>query len=160
MWAWAVLGLAGSVLIACCAPRALHDGVVGWWYAPTWPGRAATTLIYAGMAGLAVAWAVLGRRLPSRRTLLLVSALWILPLALAPPLFSRDLYSYLAQGTTCTSGAILLCCAHRAGRPRYAHAPAAVSPFGVTPGALRPLFLELMSLIVGVGGSHLVAEVC
>ena len=78
-WAWAVLGLAGSVLVAGCAPRALHDGAVGWWYAPGWPGRAATTLIYVGMAALAVAWVGLGRDLPGRRTLLAIAALWILP---------------------------------------------------------------------------------
>ena len=161
MWAWAVLGLAGSVLIACCAPRALHDGVVGWWYAPTWPGRAATTLIYAGMAALAVAWAGLGRRLPSRRTLLLVSALWILPLALAPPLFSRDLYSYLAQGTILHLGRNPYHVAPTVlGGLGHAHVLAAVSPFWRhTTAPYGPLFLELMSVIVGVGGSHLVAEV-
>jgi hypothetical protein len=160
-WAWAVLGLAGSVVIACCAPRALHDGVVGWWYAPGWPGRAATALIYVGMAALAVAWVGLGRHLPGRRTLLAITALWLLPLALAPPLFSRDLYSYLAQGTILHLGrnpyhvapTVLAGLGHT-------HVLAAVSPFWRhTTAPYGPLFLELVSLIVGVGGSHLVAEV-
>jgi hypothetical protein len=160
-WAWAVLGLAGSVLVALCAPRALHDGVVGWWYTPSWPGRAATALIYVGMACLAVAWVGLGRHLPGRRTLLVIAVLWLLPLALAPPLFSRDLYSYLAQGT------IL----HLGHNPYHvpptvlaglgqSHLLAAVSPFWRhTTAPYGPLFLELVSLIVGVGGSHLIAEV-
>jgi alpha-1,6-mannosyltransferase len=160
-WAWAVLGLAGSALVAYCAPRALHDGVVGWWYSPGWPGRASTALIYVGMAALAVAWVGLGRHLPGRRTLLAIAALWIVPLALAPPLFSRDLYSYLAQGT------IL----HLGHNPYHvpptvlaglgqAHMLAAVSPFWHhTTAPYGPLFLELVSFVVGVGGHHLVVEV-
>jgi hypothetical protein len=160
-WAWAVLGMAGSVLVAWCAPRALHDGVVGWWYQPGWPGRAATALIYVGMAALAVAWVGLGRRLPGRRTLLAIAALWVLPLALAPPLFSRDLYSYLAQATILHVGhnpyhvtpTVLAGLGH-------GHVLAAVSPFWRhTTAPYGPLFLELVSLIVGVVGSHLVAEV-
>jgi hypothetical protein len=160
-WAWGVLGLAGSALVACCAPRALHDGVVGWWYAPSWPGPAATALIYVGMAALAVAWVGLGRHLPRRRTLLAISALWLLPLALAPPLFSRDLYSYLAQGTILHLGhnpyhvppTVLT----GLGRP---HVLAGVSPFWRhTTAPYGPLFLELMSLIVGIAGAHLIAGV-
>jgi hypothetical protein len=160
-WAWAVLGLAGSVLVAWCAPRALHDGVVGWWYQPGWPGRAATALIYVGMAALAVAWVGLGRRLPGRRALLAIAALWILPLALAPPLFSRDLYSYLAQATILHLG-------HNPYHVTptvldglgYGHVLAAVSPFWrQTTAPYGPLFLELVSLIVGVVGPHLVAGV-
>ncbi len=160
-WAWAVLGLAGSVLVAGCAPRALHDGAVGWWYAPGWPGRAATTLIYVGMAALAVAWVGLGRDLPGRRTLLAIAALWILPVALAPPLFSRDLYSYLAQGTILHLGHnpyhVPPTVLDGLGQP---HVLAAVSPFWRhTTAPYGPLFLELVSLIVGVAGSHLVAAV-
>lgn len=160
-WAWAVLGLAGSVLIAVCAPRALHDAVVGWWYDPRWPGRAATALIYVGMAALAVAWLGLGRRLPGRRSVLAIAALWLLPLTLAPPLFSRDLYSYAAQGTILHLGrspyhvtpTVLAGLGH-------GHTLAAVSPFWRhTTAPYGPLFLELVSLIVGLTGSHLIAAV-
>jgi len=49
------------------------------------------------MAALCVAWLMLGRRLPSTRALIAIAVLWTLPLALAPPLFSRDVYSYIAQ---------------------------------------------------------------
>lgn len=159
--AWAALGLAGSVLIAWCAPRALHDGVVGWWYQPGWPGRAATGLIYVGMAALTVAWLGLGRSLPGRRGLLAIAALWILPLALAPPLFTRDLYSYLAQGTILHLGrnpyhvtpTVLVGLGH-------GHVLNAVSPFWRhTTAPYGPLFLELVGLIVGIVGSHLVAGV-
>lgn len=68
-------------------------------------GRAAIGLVaaYFGLVLLVAAWALLGRRVrgpepPGRRTLLLTLGLWAAPLLLAPPLFSRDVYSYLAQG--------------------------------------------------------------
>jgi hypothetical protein len=100
-WAWVSLGFAGSVLVAYAAPRALSDPVVGWWYRPAVPPArlTAVVLVYVGMAALCVAWLLLGRRLPPSRSLLVIAAAWMVPLALAPPLFSRDVYSYLAQGT-------------------------------------------------------------
>ncbi|MCX4824736.1 polyprenol phosphomannose-dependent alpha 1,6 mannosyltransferase MptB [Streptomyces sp. NBC_01142] len=68
-------------------------------------GRAALGLVgaYFGLVLLVAAWALLGRAVrgpepPDRRTLLLTLGLWAAPLLLAPPLFSRDVYSYLAQG--------------------------------------------------------------
>lgn len=59
--------------------------------------------VYFGLVLLIAAWALLGRlvhgpRPPAPRALLLVLAVWAAPLLLAPPLFSRDVYSYLAQG--------------------------------------------------------------
>jgi alpha-1,6-mannosyltransferase len=160
-WAWGALGLAGSVLVAWCAPRALHDSVVGWWYSPDWPDHAAGALVYVGMAGLAVAWLGLGRRLPSRRVLLAISALWILPLALAPPLFSRDLYSYLAQGTLLHLGHSPYHVAPVAlSGLGHGHVLDAVSPFWRhTTAPYGPLFLELVSLVVGIAGRHLIAGV-
>ncbi|MFE6132068.1 polyprenol phosphomannose-dependent alpha 1,6 mannosyltransferase MptB [Streptomyces sp. NPDC056437] len=68
-------------------------------------GRAAIGLVgaYFGLVLLVAAWAMLGQSVrgpkpPDRRTLLLTLGLWAAPLLLAPPLFSRDVYSYLAQG--------------------------------------------------------------
>ncbi|GHK01196.1 membrane protein [Streptomyces sp. Y2F8-2] len=68
-------------------------------------GRAALGLVgvYFGVVLLIAAWALLGRVVrgpepPTPRALLLVLATWAAPLLLAPPLFSRDVYSYLAQG--------------------------------------------------------------
>ncbi|MET9444276.1 polyprenol phosphomannose-dependent alpha 1,6 mannosyltransferase MptB [Streptomyces sp. NPDC006610] len=59
--------------------------------------------VYFGVVLLIAAWALLGPLLrgpqpPTPRALLLVLATWAAPLLLAPPLFSRDVYSYLAQG--------------------------------------------------------------
>ncbi|MEU9211048.1 polyprenol phosphomannose-dependent alpha 1,6 mannosyltransferase MptB [Streptomyces sp. NPDC048415] len=68
-------------------------------------GRAVLGLVgvYFGVVLLIAAWALLGTVVrgpepPTPRALLLVLAVWAAPLLLAPPLFSRDVYSYLAQG--------------------------------------------------------------
>ncbi|MFI6932887.1 polyprenol phosphomannose-dependent alpha 1,6 mannosyltransferase MptB [Streptomyces sp. NPDC050287] len=68
-------------------------------------GRAALGLVgaYFGVVLLIAAWALLGRlirgpRPPSTRALLMTLVIWAVPLLIAPPLFSRDVYSYLAQG--------------------------------------------------------------
>ena len=162
-WVWAALGLGGSVLVAYAAPHAVDDRVVGWWYVPGAPSGRGTSLalVYVGMAVLCGAWLGLGRALPSRRGLLLIGVAWALPLVLAPPLFSRDVYSYLAQGT------IL-----RLGHSPYHTAPAAlaglghqhvldaVSPFWRhTTAPYGPLFLGLVAIVTAVVGSHLIAGV-
>ena len=69
VWSYAAPGLAGSVLVAYAAPRAVADHVVGWWYMPGAPaGREhSLVLVYIGMAVLCGAWLGLGRALPSRR---------------------------------------------------------------------------------------------
>ncbi|MGH2877706.1 MAG: polyprenol phosphomannose-dependent alpha 1,6 mannosyltransferase MptB, partial [Solirubrobacteraceae bacterium] len=162
--ALATFGLAGALLVGVAAPGAVADHVVGWWYAPAFlAGRGtATALVYAGMAILCLAWLGLGRGpLPSRRALLSIAALWTLPLALAPPLFSRDVYSYLAQGTIMQLGHSPYDTAPSAlaalGHP---HVLAAVSPFwSTTTAPYGPLFLGLISLVVAAVGSHLVAGV-
>lgn len=59
---------------------------------------------YFGVVLLIAAWLLLGRlvrspeRRPGTRELVGVLVIWSIPLLLAPPLFSRDVYSYLAQG--------------------------------------------------------------
>jgi alpha-1,6-mannosyltransferase len=163
IWPCALVGSVGSALVAYAAPRALADPVVRWWYVPSAPAGRHTSvvLVYAGMALLVGAWLVLGRALPSPRALMIIAGLWALPLALAPPLFSRDLYSYLAQGTILHLGhnpyhsaPVLL---SRLGRQ---HVLDAVSPFWRhTTAPYGPLFLSLISVVVGVAGSHLVAGV-
>ncbi|HEY2439010.1 MAG TPA: polyprenol phosphomannose-dependent alpha 1,6 mannosyltransferase MptB [Solirubrobacteraceae bacterium] len=162
-WLWASLGLAGSMLTAYAAPRAVPDPAVRWWYVPAVPSGHAVSLalVYAGMAALGCAWLGLGRALPSQRATLAIGAVWLLPLALAPPLFSRDVYSYLAQGTILHLGHSPYKSAPQLlaslGRERVLDA---VSPFwrGTT-APYGPLFLGLVSVIVGVVGTNLVLGV-
>jgi len=105
-------GLTGSVLLAAGAfwagvlPRlrpwaGIPDldaagGVAGAW------GVAAAAV---GMGLLVVAWWWL-HRVPvlEVRWVQVTAALWAVPLALAPPLFSRDVYSYAAQGDLLAHG--------------------------------------------------------
>jgi alpha-1,6-mannosyltransferase len=163
LYAWAALGLAGSLLVAVAAPRAVNDGVVGWWYHPSFPGSrtAGVHLVWLGMAAMSVAWLALWREPPGRRAAIVIAAVWLVPLALAPPLFSRDVYSYIAQGTILHLGynpyheapAVLAGLGHQ-------HVLDAVSPFWRhTTAPYGPLFLELVSLIVGITGQHLIGGV-
>lgn len=165
IWAWAALGLAGSLLIALAGPLAVADPATEWWYTPAVPGGrgAATVLVYVGTAVLCLAWLGLGRHAgeAGRRTLLTIAAGWLLPVTLGPVLFSHDAYSYLAQGMVLHLGkspyrtppAVL-------GGLGYGHFLDAVSPFWRHATApYGPLFLGLMSVIVTVTGSHLVAGV-
>jgi alpha-1,6-mannosyltransferase len=97
------LGLAGSAFLALGGETAgalpARDLL-----APE-SGRAVLGLVgvYFGVVLLIAAWALLGTVVrgpepPTPRSLLAVLAVWAAPLLLAPPLFSRDVYSYLAQG--------------------------------------------------------------
>jgi alpha-1,6-mannosyltransferase len=160
---WVLLGFAGSALVAVAGGR-LGGGSVHWWLDPRIPPGGATNrvVLYAGMAAVAVAWLGLGRALSSRSAtpgqVAVVAALWCLPLALCPPLFSRDMYSYLAQGTIVHLGrdpyhvtpSIL-------GRLGQGHVLSAVDPFwrGTT-APYGPLFLAAVSVIVAIVGSNLV----
>ncbi len=80
------------------------------------PSRNATIAIavtYAGIGMLVLAWLWIGRMLrvhgavapaPDRAQLARTAVLWMIPLAVAPPMFSRDVYSYLAQSAILARG--------------------------------------------------------
>jgi alpha-1,6-mannosyltransferase len=123
----------------------------------------ALVVAYGGLALLVVAWLFLGRLVnsptggPSRRSLVLTLGVWALPLCLAPPMFSRDVYSYAAQGWLVQQHA----------NP-YFWGPAAVpGPFlhdvgndwWHTPAPYGPVFLVIARLVVGLGGGSVVPSV-
>ncbi|MQA07640.1 MAG: hypothetical protein GEU98_03630 [Pseudonocardiaceae bacterium] len=116
---------------------------------------------------LIVGWLLLGRfarpgvaRIVSRAQLDRTLIMWALPLMVIPPLFSRDVYSYLAQSEI----------VHR-GLDPYTRGPA--TALGVdhpltrgvsnmwreTPAPYGPLFLSLGSVISGLVGNHVVTGV-
>lgn len=66
-------------------------------------------MVFVGVGLLLQTWLVLGSDLSSGlrmrvSTLALILTAWSVPLLLAPPLFSRDVYAYLAQGRLLAEG--------------------------------------------------------
>lgn len=101
---------------------------------------------YFGLALLVAAWWRLGRavrdpRPPDTRALLVVLGAWAAPLAVMPPLFSRDVYSYLAQGAMVTAGVDVYRFGPAAlGGPLLAEVP---SMWQGTPAPYGPAFVSL-----------------
>ncbi|MFJ2926182.1 polyprenol phosphomannose-dependent alpha 1,6 mannosyltransferase MptB [Streptomyces massasporeus] len=155
-----VLGLAGTACLALGGETAGALPVEDLLHPAS--ARAALGLVgvYFGVVLLIVAWLLLGRlvrgpRPPQPRSLLLVLATWAAPLLLAPPLFSRDVYSYLAQGAMV-----------QAHLDVYAHGPARlggpladeVAPLWRHTGApYGPVFLAVAATLSGLTRGELPA---
>lgn len=67
-----------------------------------------SVLLWTGVAVMLAAWLGLGRRVidgtVSAYTLIVTTGFWLAPLLLSVPVFSRDTYSYLAQGALLRDG--------------------------------------------------------
>jgi alpha-1,6-mannosyltransferase len=159
---WIALGTAGSLLLTLAGPRLA--GGPRWWFHPAFgSGRTANTVaLYAGMALLSAAWLGLRRhahlRSATPRQLAPVVVLWSLPLVFGAPLFSHDVYSYLAQGTIARLGLnpyhVAPAALGRLGHPVVMNA---VDPFWRHATApYGPLFLAIMSGISALVGSHVI----
>ena len=65
-------------------------------------------LLWGGVALMLIAWLRLGRRVIDRTateyTMIATTGFWLAPLLLSVPVFSRDTYSYLAQGALLRDG--------------------------------------------------------
>jgi hypothetical protein len=163
-WGWTGLGLAGSLASTVAGADLLAHKPIEWWLHPRVPGR--ELVFYAGIAAVCAAWLGLGRRLgrapgTAPRELLLIGALWALPLMVGPSLFSRDLYSYLADGSILHLG---LSPYHQAPAVLAAHDQSyvlnAVSSFWRhTTAPYGPSFLGLASPIAAAAGSNLILGV-
>ncbi|MGH3773272.1 MAG: polyprenol phosphomannose-dependent alpha 1,6 mannosyltransferase MptB [Pseudonocardiaceae bacterium] len=111
-----LLGLAGSVLLATMAIGAggilvtdpLITGGSLSWIRYGHGHDLATVALYLGVGMLVWAWVRLGRDVLSGATTMrrvqVASAVWTAPVLVSPPLFTRDVYSYLAQGALAARG--------------------------------------------------------
>jgi alpha-1,6-mannosyltransferase len=123
------------------------------------------TMTTTGAVMMALAWLMLGRfalgqRRMSRGELDRTLWLWVLPLLIAPPMYSKDVYSYLAQSQIC-----------RLGLDPYRVGPATglgldhvftlsvPSLWRETPAPYGPLFLWIGRGISALTGENIVAAV-
>ena len=160
---WVALGTAGALGLALFGSRVGALPVEGRWWFSLPGGRIADGIpFYVSVAVLTAAWLGLGRQarrggLGSRRAWVVLGA-WGVPLALGPPLFSRDLYSYMAQGLV----------AH-GGHDPYTASASVLGPGPVlasvaevwrhTPAPYGPLFVSSTRAVAALFGSSFTADI-
>jgi hypothetical protein len=160
------LGLGGSVLLAAgglaagALPAQDPFGLAILRRHPGW----GVVVAYTGLVLLITAWWRLGhlvrdeaREAPTPRQLVTTLAAWSAPLLLAPPLFSRDVYSYLAQGAMVGAGLDV----YEHG-PAYYGGPVAAEVPAIwqhTPTPYGPFFLLVATGVTAAAGAHLAAGV-
>ena len=162
---WAAVGLVGSLITAVAATGAgalpVDDSLGTWPELLSLRSVPAVVLAYTGITLLCGAWWQLGpivRRLPDRLPFVLrTAAAWAAPLAIAPPLYSRDVYSYLVQGAL-----------FGAGWDPYRYGPSAYgggmaenvsAVWQDTPAPYGPVFLGTASGVTSISGEHLVVGI-
>ncbi|WP_406130425.1 polyprenol phosphomannose-dependent alpha 1,6 mannosyltransferase MptB [Streptomyces sp. NBC_00989] len=155
-----VLGLAGTAVLALGGETAGALPAADLFSPASAQAALGLVGVYFGVVLLIAAWLLLGKLVrsaepPTPRSLFLVLAVWASPLLLAPPLFSRDVYSYLAQGAMVDAHMDV-----------YAHGPAAlggpladeVAPLWQHTGApYGPVFLAVASGLSGLTRGELPA---
>lgn len=151
------MGLAGSGMLAISglAAGALPVGAPAWW--GDWRPFSLPALLsgYFGLTLMLVAWWWSGRaRERDQRTDLVTFVLWCLPLAVAPPLFSRDVYSYLAQGAMVSASLDVY--GDGGVSSLGGRLAAQVAPMWQdTPTPYGPVFVAISALVVAVAGTKL-----
>ncbi|MEU6641744.1 polyprenol phosphomannose-dependent alpha 1,6 mannosyltransferase MptB [Saccharomonospora sp. NPDC046836] len=165
------MGVIGSILLLLAsfgaAGTLVHDpllstGPLSW--IRYGHGRAiATAVLYVGFALVVWAWVRLGRYVldgrVGTRAVVVAALCWMAPLLIAPPLFTRDVFSYLGQGAQLLYGL-----------DPYAYGPAALDTlpnvvqnvhplWQTTPAPYGPLFLLVAKVIVSITGDNLIAGV-
>lgn len=164
------LGAVGSVMVLLGAFGAagvlVRDPVLGHgplsWVRYGHGQMLATMVLYIGFLLMVWAWVRLGRHVLAGRVgsrpVLIAAACWTAPLVIAPPVFTRDVFSYLAQGALelhgmdpYKVGPIML------GVPELVQN---VHPFWQsTPAPYGPLFILLAKGIVALTGTNMIAGV-
>ncbi|MEU4472966.1 polyprenol phosphomannose-dependent alpha 1,6 mannosyltransferase MptB [Micromonospora sp. NPDC023888] len=148
-------GLAGAALLAVAAHLggALPDAPLGATPESIWraPGGPATLVCWlVGTVLLVGAWWSLRGGAPSTRWAYVTAGLWALPLLVAPPLGSRDVYSYACQGWTYAHGVDPYAVPVAAAGCPWLDAVAPI--WRDTPAPYGPVFVLLAALAVTLGG--------
>ncbi len=138
-----LLGLVGTITLVvggALAGAVAPEASGRFWSVPTVPVRPridlvpALTLFYGGMILLIRSWLKLRRETLLRSipaaTVVLVAVVWSLPLLVGPPLGSRDVYAYAAQGRMASEGIDV-----------YTEGPSALGDDPVL-GPVDPIYLE------------------
>ncbi|WP_422736181.1 polyprenol phosphomannose-dependent alpha 1,6 mannosyltransferase MptB [Micromonospora sp. WMMD729] len=148
-------GLLGAVLLAVAGylggalPDApLNVTPVSIWRAPG--GPATVTCWLVGTVLLVGAWWSLRAGAPSTRWAYVTATLWALPLLLAPPVGSRDVYSYACQGWTYAHGLDPYAVGVAAAGCPWQDTVAPI--WRDTPAPYGPVFVLLAALAVSLGG--------
>ncbi len=123
------------------------------------------TMTTTGAVMMALAWLMLGRfalgeRRMSRSQLDRTLLLWVLPLLIAPPMYSRDVYSYLAQSEIAIKGLD----PYRVGPAPglgldHVFTLSVPNMWRETPAPYGPLFLWIGQGISAITGENIVAAV-
>ncbi|WP_312029997.1 polyprenol phosphomannose-dependent alpha 1,6 mannosyltransferase MptB [Actinomycetospora sp. TBRC 11914] len=167
-------GFTGSLLMAVgalgcgAAPASAYNPVLGVRVLGL-PARLPTvslTLAYVGMGMVVLAWLWLGRLAwPGRvrlsvRQLTRILVMWAAPLAVAPPLFSTDVYGYLSQSEVVSRGfdPYVYGAAQALGLddPLVASIP---TIWRTTPSPYGPGFLTFGRLVTAIAGDDIVLGV-
>ena len=159
-----VIGTCGAVGMVVAGTRigAVPGDGYRWWFSLPGPLPLMSVIFYVSIAVLMAGWVGVGRvafagRLTVRRAWVTLTA-WGLPFLVGPPLFSRDLYSYVGQAFV----------AHR-GLDPYSVSPSVLGPGPVlasiagvwrhTFSPYGPFFVTVSKGVVGPAGGSLMAEV-
>ncbi|MEU8392459.1 polyprenol phosphomannose-dependent alpha 1,6 mannosyltransferase MptB [Micromonospora sp. NPDC048842] len=148
-------GLVGAILLAVAGylGGALPDAPLGVTPASIWrtpDGPATLTCWLIGTVLLVGAWWSLREGAPSTRWAYVTAGLWALPLLVAPPLGSRDVYSYACQGWTYAHGVDPYTVGVAAAGCPWLDTVAPI--WRDTPAPYGPMFMLLAALAVGLGG--------
>ena len=121
----------------------------------------ALAVLYTGFGVLVWAWVRLGRGvlagLVDSRGVLLATGAWIAPMLITPPLFTRDVYSYLGQGLLALHG-----------MDPYSVGPSALTgpipdnvhpTWQTTPAPYGPLFMAVAKGVILLAGDGMISSV-
>ncbi|HVV18216.1 MAG TPA: polyprenol phosphomannose-dependent alpha 1,6 mannosyltransferase MptB [Pseudonocardiaceae bacterium] len=164
-----VQGTIGSlaILVGCLGAGGdlIHDPILGnsplSWIRYGHGQQLAQAVLYIGVGLLVWAWVRLGRDIIAKRVaprgVLLTGLSWIAPMVIAPPTFTRDVFSYLGQGELSLRGLD----PYSVGPSVLGDAIAQnVHPFWqTTPAPYGPLFILLAKGVAWVAGENLIVGV-